>query len=80
MLTVNHILKFKDGRSVSATLSARSPQGDYPVEYSGDVSRLLRKFEKSDPFVLEALFKNLARELNAELISTQNGEFDIFAE
>ena len=80
MLTVKHVLKFKDGQTVSASLSARSPQGDYPVNYTGEIGRLPRTFENCDPFTLEALFQNLARELDAELVSTSSGRFDIWAE
>ena len=80
MRTLVCTLKFKDGKTVSASVSSRSPQSSPKISYAGSVDRLTRRFATSDLPCLKALFGNLAKELGADLDIKEDGAFEIWAE
>ena len=72
-------LRFRDGLSVSAQLSASSPYEDCPVAYSGAVERLPARFEFASAVLLNALFRSFARELRVSFAEEILGSWDRFA-
>ncbi|HXG47086.1 MAG TPA: hypothetical protein VNO52_05640 [Methylomirabilota bacterium] len=80
MLTQICTLKFRDGQMVHGLIEAESANGEYPIHYAGAVDRLPRRFETGDPADLRGLFRNLARELDAEFSEQTTGEYDRWAE
>ena len=80
MFIQTHTLHFPDGRNVTAKISAESPVGVYPVEWSGDLEMLLARKEKIDEKIrvssLNALFKLWERDMGAKLETTSSGTYD----
>jgi hypothetical protein len=73
-------LKFSQGETVTAEVTAASPEEFASVEYSGDVARLPRRHEKVNAAVLRIFFQNLALELGAEYSESAAGEYETWAE
>jgi hypothetical protein len=73
-------LTLRDGRTVTAVVEAASPEGDYPIHYSGAVEALPRRHETGTPADLELFFRNLARELGGSLRNETEGTYDRWAE
>jgi hypothetical protein len=77
MITTTCTLTFKDGTTVAGRVAVETPFDDAHVIYSGHVHRLPRKLAKTSPAVLRVMFRNLARELGAEINITDEGKFDV---
>ena len=73
-------LRFGDGATVAAQLSASSPYEDCRVEYSGAVERLPVCFEFASSVLLNALFRSFARELRVGFEEEILGSWDRFAD
>ena len=73
-------LRFRDGASVAAQLTASSPYEDCSVKYSGAVDRLPVRFEFASSVLLNALFRSFARELRVSFEEEILGSWDRFAD
>jgi hypothetical protein len=77
MLTLTCILEFPDGASTSGSVSAITPEGDWPVEYRGAVHRLPEQLTTTTPESLESFFKTLAQATGSRLQVTRKGVYDL---
>ncbi len=78
MVTQTCKLVFKDGKIVTAKIVADSPISSVDVEWSGETNRvpsenLIRKIHVS---TLRALFKNLAKDLDAKFEESVEGTYE----
>jgi hypothetical protein len=81
MMTITCKLTFKDGAVVTARIEAESPDREYPIKYTGPVTRLAKwSLSDADAGFLEFIFKRMAVETGAVLDVLREGEFDRFAE
>lgn len=80
MMTITCKLTFKDGRVLTARITAASPEAEYPVRYEGPAERLQTRPTKSDAGFLEFLMKSAAVQAGAILEIDKQGEFERFAE
>jgi hypothetical protein len=80
MRTITCSLTFADGQVVTATLSAESPQGRFPVRYAGPSDRLPRRKSSSPYSAMQPHFSTLADELHAHFQATESGQFDTWAQ
>ena len=67
MITLALSLRFIDGQTVTAQISAKTETEDAPVSYSGPIDRLPFTLEKANAIELRAYFRSFARELHAGL-------------
>jgi hypothetical protein len=67
MVTLTCCLRFADGESVSAEISANSLLEDAFVSYQGPVQRLPVAPVSASGIEMKAYFKSFARELNAKI-------------
>ena len=80
MLTITCQLTFADGATAAGSIIAESADADYPVEYTGAVARLPRRYDAADASQLRALFRALAQETGAQFSETSEGEYDRWAQ
>ena len=79
MITIKCQLRFQDGTEVSASVTAPSPQGIYPVTYGGALDRLPERPSHVHARNLKSLCEHWAKQLNAEVITEKHGRYDIWA-
>ena len=72
-------LTFKDGKSVSATIHASTPEGNYPVTYEGAIETIKPSYSESVVGLIY-FFKDVARQTNAKLEIVKDGKYDAWAE
>lgn len=80
MRTIICKLNFLDGATVTATITARSAQGEYPITYEGAIERLPRNYATGNEDTLKSLFKILASTLDASIAVSATGNYDSWAE
>lgn len=76
MMILTCLLEFTDGARASASVAAVRPEDCCPVEYRGDVHRLPRQLDTSNPRCLETFFQNIAQETGGRLQVTRKGVYD----
>jgi len=76
MFTLTCTLKFKDGKTAGATVSAHTPYDEVPIVYFGS-NRPARSYGTATPSLLKTIFKNLAKETGATLDIKTEGEYDV---
>lgn len=80
MLIQTCTLKFSDGRSITATVQARTDISQVPVHYAGSVELLPRSISTADPSYLVVFFENMAEELGAQLENKTEGQYERWPE
>ena len=80
MFTLRCTLKLPSGQQVEAVASSESPDSETLFAYSGAVEVLPRRFASGQVADLRVLFGNLARELHGELVTSEEGEYSVWAE
>lgn len=76
MRTITHVLSLPHGRSVRATISARTHFEDVPVEWQGDEVAGLPHAKIMDPTTLRALFVVTAYRLKGMHTFFAEGEWE----
>jgi hypothetical protein len=72
-------LTLSDRQTVTASITAETPDREQVVSYSGAVDRLPRKYDTADLPVLRAWASNLAKEINATVTEDVTGTYDYWA-
>jgi hypothetical protein len=80
MFIQTHKLTLSDGKIITAKISAESPLGNYPVEWSGPVEALpsprLNLNDKMSDSTLRLIFKSWARATGAKIETNSSGRYD----